>query len=189
MKSDLITPPDTPNSLEGSIPSARIPSEIRPQAPSVAKSVAKPVYFFVPGVPAPGGSKRFVGISKKTGRGILVDASGERGTNWRTIVQWAAQEQLIAGATAFPPGVPLALDVVFTMPRPKAHFRKDGTLKDGIMVHHISKPDTTKLLRALEDAITGILWHDDAQIALQSARKIYGTAPGATITISSLNAQ
>ena len=46
--------------------------------------------FFVPGIPAPGGSKRFVGHSKKTGRAILIDAAGERNKNWRSIVQCPA---------------------------------------------------------------------------------------------------
>lgn len=112
-----------------------------------------------------------------------MDASGERGTNWRISVQWAAKEQLLAGAQAFAPGLPLTLVVDFTMPRPKAHFRANGTLKPTAPTRHTTKPDTTKLVRAVEDAITGILWHDDAQISLQVAGKIYGTTPGATISI------
>lgn len=187
MKSPHITPNAPPGSLEGSIPSARIPCGSRNYAESVARSVANQsenaIRFTVPGTPAPGGSKRFLGISKKTGRGILVDASGERGANWRIAVQWAAKEQLIAGATAFPPGVPLTLVVDFIMPRPKSHFRANGTLKPTAPSRHTTKPDTTKLLRAVEDAITSILWHDDAQISLQIAAKTYGETPGATISI------
>lgn len=141
------------------------------------------ITFFVPGVPAPAGSKRFVGHSKKTGRAILIDASGVRGTNWRIDVKWCAKEQLLAGKEAMPHGVPLFLGVTFTMPRPKYHFRKDGALKPNAPTYHTTTPDATKLLRAIEDAITGILWHDDSQIALQHVTKVYGSTTGAEITI------
>jgi Holliday junction resolvase RusA-like endonuclease len=39
----------------------------------------------------------------------------------------------------------------------------------------------TKLLRAVEDAATGLLWWDDAQIVTQIITKGYGTRPGVTI--------
>jgi Holliday junction resolvase RusA-like endonuclease len=48
-------------------------------------------------------------------------------------------------------------------------------------------PDLTKLMRSTEDALTGILWVDDARITDQHARKRYcepGQAPGAQISIS-----
>ena len=32
--------------------------------------------------------------------------------------------------------------------------------------HHITKPDLDKLLRCAKDALTGIVWHDDAQVSL-----------------------
>jgi Holliday junction resolvase RusA-like endonuclease len=186
MESGPITPHHTASSLEGSILSARIPCKSTDYATSVAKNVANGengIVFFVPGIPAPAGSKRFVGHSKKTGRAILVDMSGERGTNWRIAVQWHAQEQLLSGAVQFMHGTPLDLRVTFTMPRPKHHFRKNGELKQDAPLFHTGTPDTTKLLRAVEDAITGILWHDDSQVAFQCAQKIYGTNPGAQITI------
>jgi len=52
------------------------------------------ISFFVPGLPAPGGSKRFVGFGKKTGRAILIDAAGQRNKDWKANVGWNAQKAM-----------------------------------------------------------------------------------------------
>ena len=45
----------------------------------------------------------------------------------------------------------------------------------------------TKLIRAVEDALTGIVWRDDAQVAVQKVAKVYGDEPqGAVITIEEI---
>lgn len=139
--------------------------------------------FFVPGIPAPGGSKRFVGMNKRTGRAVLIDDAGERNTNWRAAVASFAR---VIGPVR-PWQGPLQLTVTFFMPRPKSHYRTGkhaGELKPGAPRWHIVKPDATKLLRSTEDALTGIAWADDAQICQQSATKEYSEQPGAFIEIS-----
>ena len=128
------------------------------------------ITFFVPGIPAPGGSKRFVGLSKKTGRAILIDAAGERNKNWRASVAAVG-----AGAMS---GIqrldgPLAVEFVFFMPRPKGHFRTNGTVRDGAPRFPTTKPDALKLARSTEDALTGTVWHDDAQTVDVKAMKRY----------------
>jgi len=130
--------------------------------------------FFVPGVPAPGGSKT------SYGRGRIVD-SCKRNKPWRAMVALAAMQ---AGCT--PMEGQLTLSVIFWMPRPKGHFRKNGTLKPSAPARPIVAPDTTKLLRSTEDALKGITWHDDAQIVYQVASKEYAARdgiPGADIKI------
>lgn len=144
------------------------------------------ISFEVSGIPAPGGSKRFVGIGKKTGRAIIIDAGGQRTKDWRTAVSWAAKavgsKELLRCA--------LAADFVFTMPRPKSHYHtskaKFGLLREDAPVWHTIRPDALKLARSTEDAITGILWADDALIAKESFVKVYGDRPGAKISISVL---
>ncbi len=73
------------------------------------------------------------------------------------------------------------------MPRPKAHSRKDGVLKDDAPNWHANKPDATKLLRSLEDALTGVLWIDDSRIVRQQVKKIYGARPGADVEVSGVS--
>ena len=146
------------------------------------------ISFFVPGIPAPGGSKRFVGHSKKTGRAILIDAAGERNKNWRSIVGvCGSAEMRKQGILYYSHALRVRFD--FIMPRPKAHFNSKGDLKPSAPLYHTTKPDALKLARSTEDALTGIVWADDAQTAMLEVSKRYaskGEPCGCQITIQSL---
>lgn len=141
--------------------------------------------FFVAGTPRPGGSKKGF-FNKRIGRVMLIDAS-KHNEPWRNSVINAAK--LILG-DEMPLAGPLKLTVMFTMPRPQNHYgcgKNAGVLKSASPVYHTVKPDTTKLLRPLEDALTDIrFWHDDTQVALQVAVKRYGEHPGAEVIIEKL---
>jgi Holliday junction resolvase RusA-like endonuclease len=139
------------------------------------------ITFRVYGVPQPGGSKRGF-VNPRTGRVIIVE-DAKHNKSWReTVLQAAvpfAPKELFRG--------PIAVRVRFLMPRIKGHYRTGkhaGELKDGAPLFHVVKPDATKLWRSTEDALTGIIWHDDAMIAHQSVTKIYtDDQPGAEIEI------
>jgi len=142
------------------------------------------IAFEVEGIPAPGGSKNAFAIKRAgryTGRVALVDAGGIGNKLWRAAVRNAA----INLAAPMLEG-PLRLDVFFRMPRPKYHYKKDGTLKIDAPAWHVKAPDTTKLLRSTEDALKGVSWVDDSQVCQQSAEKVYSSTPGATIRITQL---
>jgi len=140
--------------------------------------------FFVAGVPKPGGSKRGFFI-QKIKRVIIVDDC-KKSRAWKdTVAAFAADSW---GNRPLLEGV-LSVDVEFTMPRPKGHFRTGrhaGELRADAPAFHTSKPDTTKLWRSTEDALTGIVWHDDSCIADQCIRKVYGDKPGAKISVYQL---
>ena len=137
------------------------------------------IVFQVHGVPAPGGSKRGF-YSPKLGRVLMVEAC-KRTSPWRALVSDAA-----AKAHQGPPlAGPLRLDVEFVLPRPKHHTGAHG-LKASAPHHHTSAPDATKLLRSTEDALRGICWGDDAQVAVQTVSKRYGDRPGALVRVSRL---
>lgn len=141
--------------------------------------------FFVEGSPAPGGSKRYVGKSKRTGHAILIDMGGKRNKVWRACVAEAAR-----ALEAAPLEGPLELTCTFVMPRPGKHFYKDkkrrGQLRSDAPHWHTKAPDTTKLLRSTEDALKGIVWKDDSQVARQHASKAFGERTGALIEITTL---
>lgn len=132
------------------------------------------VYINVPGVPAPGGSKRHIG------KGRMVD-DAKRNRPWRDTVAWYAREQYWGE----PMAGPLSVVVGFRVPMLKSHRRKDGTIKDNIG-EPCRRPDLTKLWRAVEDALTGILWVDDAQIVHQTIGKAYALVPGVTVVVRQL---
>lgn len=133
--------------------------------------------FTVYGLAQPAGSK--VAMKTKTGRLLVRDAAkGSR--PWKTQVAQAAGEAmngsgLLDGA--------LELSVIFTVPRPKGHYGVRG-LRPSAPEHPTVRPDVTKLLRAIEDACTGIVWRDDAQIVAQHAYKEYGEPARADVRVT-----
>lgn len=142
------------------------------------------IEFFVPGIPAPGGSKKFVGMNPKTGHAILVDDAGKRNKNWRALVAAYGYNhrppQLLTGA--------LSVRFSFIIKRPKSHFRTGKfhhQLKLDAPVFHTTKPDLLKLTRSTEDALTGVIWKDDGTTAIIRVEKLYGADPGCYISISS----
>lgn len=146
------------------------------------------ISFFVPGIPAPGGSKRFVGHSKKTGRAILIDAAGQRNKNWRSIVGLCGSAEMREKAIASFTG-PLRVKFDFVMPRRKGDFDSKGGVKASAPLYHTTRPDALKLARSTEDALTGIVWNDDAQTAMLEISKCYagqGEPCGCQITIQNL---
>ena len=145
--------------------------------------MTKPIEFFVRGIPGTAGSKKFVGMSK-AGRGIIIDSAGKKGKDWRNLVASTAQQ---AFALIGPLTGPLELHVTFNMPYRKGDLNKAGALKPSAPYYHTTKPDATKMLRAVEDAMTGIAWHDDAQIAVQRVEKHYSSVPGAAIHIKQIS--
>jgi crossover junction endodeoxyribonuclease RusA len=146
------------------------------------------ITFFIPGIPAPGGSKRFVGHSKKTGRAILIDAAGQRNKDWRSIVGLCASAEMREKAILTFNG-PLRVKFDFIMPRRKGDVNSKGQLKASAPFYHTTKPDALKLARSTEDAMTGIVYNDDAQTAILEISKRYaeiGEPCGCQATISNL---
>lgn len=145
---------------------------------------ARSVFFFVPGVPQPGGSKKGFPVKRRGGgvRVVIVE-DAKHNPQWRAVVSLAAAQEI-----AEPFKGPIAFVLNFLMPRPKNHYRTGrhaGQLKPNAPAAHTIYPDTTKLIRSTEDALTGIAWADDAQVVDQHATKMYADdgRPGCWIRI------
>ncbi len=136
-----------------------------------------PITIHINGTPAPGGSKRHIG------NGVMIDA-GKNNKPWRDTVAWHARDQYRGD----PLTGPLSVVVAFRVPMLKSHRRKDGSIKPNIGEPD-RRPDLTKLWRAVEDALTGILWIDDAQIVQQTIGKAYAPVPGVTVVVRRLAAE
>ncbi|WP_415395492.1 RusA family crossover junction endodeoxyribonuclease [Rhodococcus globerulus] len=110
------------------------------------------IEFFVPGAPAPQGSKRHVG------HGRMIESSKAVGP-WRERVALAAHSHadgLIGG--------PIGIRLKFVMPRPKSAPKRTTPPA-------IKRPDIDKISRAILDAITGVLIADDSQVTDLHATK------------------
>jgi crossover junction endodeoxyribonuclease RusA len=133
------------------------------------------VAFHVHGTPAPQGSKT------RTAHGYVRE-DNPRTRPWRNAVAAAAHDAM-RGRPPLPG--PLHLEVTFLFPRPKGHYRTGrhaGELRDRAPRFCPTRPDLDKLLRAVGDAITGIVVVDDAQLVRVTAWKMYGS-PGAYIAV------
>lgn len=141
------------------------------------------VEFTVLGLPQPQGSKTT--IQQKGRRPRMIEDNPMTGP-WRSTVAAAAQEamagrQLRSG--------PLRLRAVFVFPRPQGHFgtgRNEGILKASAPLYCRTRPDVDKLLRAIGDACTGLVFRDDAQIVIVQAEKHYGAPPCAHVVVEEL---
>lgn len=132
----------------------------------------------IAGVPAPQGSK------VRTKWGVREDNPNTK--PWRTAV---AAEAIDVMNGAQPLAGPLELSALFYFPRPKSHYRTGkhaDQLKDSAPDYCATKPDADKLLRAIGDALTGIVCRDDAQFVRITARKLYGT-PRAVVLVQEAN--
>jgi len=119
------------------------------------------------GQPAPAGSK--TAGHTTDGRVFLRDASKGAAAWKRAVAQVAGDRmqgrELLDG--------PLTIAVDFYLPRPKGHYGARG-IRPSAPKHHIVKPDATKLLRAVEDALQGVVYRNDSQIVRQTVTKGYG---------------
>lgn len=136
--------------------------------------------FRVLGTPIPQGS---MNAYARGGRVIVTHSKSHALKTWRTLIAQVAKT-----TTTRPLEGPVTAEILFTLPRPKAHYRTGrhaGKVKPTAPIEHTKKPDLDKLTRAVLDALTqsGII-RDDAQISTLTAVKTYGT-PGAEITLRS----
>jgi Holliday junction resolvase RusA-like endonuclease len=84
---------------------------------------------------------------------------------------------------------PVELRIVFVFPRPQGHFgtgRNAGRLKPSAPLYVRTRPDVDKLLRAIGDALTGVVFRDDAQAVIVRAEKHYGEPPCAHVIVEEL---
>jgi crossover junction endodeoxyribonuclease RusA len=133
--------------------------------------------FTVYGEAQPAGSKT-AGVSK--GGKVFVRDSAKRGQPWRRQVAQVAGDAMNGGGLL---DGALELSVIFTVPRPKGHYGARG-LRPSAPEHPTKRPDITKLLRAVEDACTGIVWRDDSQVVAQHAYKEYGEPARADVRVT-----
>lgn len=146
------------------------------------------IEFHVLGEPSPEGSTRAFYIPKLN-KTVTTHQNQSALDAWRNRVATEAQNVLLEREWLSDNASSYSVAVLFVLPRPPSvprHRRIMPTVK----------PDIDKLLRAINDALTGILWPDDCQVVSAYARKEYADsdtlnrdgprAPGAYIHVRRL---
>lgn len=127
--------------------------------------------FTVWGEPKPQGSKKAFVVK---GRAVMIDDNKPALKAWRDAVANAARAALSVAEIDDPAEGALAVAIEFVFARPKSVKRA---------LPYVA-PDIDKLARSVLDALTtASVWKDDGQVTTISARKIYGPAPGARVSV------
>jgi crossover junction endodeoxyribonuclease RusA len=140
------------------------------------------VRFFAKGIPATQGSKKLVRL--RNARTVMLE-SCKRLPAWRDAVAAAAlaaqTEPMFIGD--------VELRVVCRWPRPASHMRRDGTPR-AACPERPRYADCDKLARAICDALSGVVYRDDRQVASLSIERVWarnGDPAGAHIEVIDLS--
>lgn len=133
-----------------------------------------PVRFSVIGTPEPKGSakivplrRQFPFVAKSFGellRSVAVTSDNARVKAWQKSVGQAAR--LALGGVQLEISGAVEIEAAF-------FFAVPASYKKSFSGPHTVRPDVDKCLRALLDALTGIVYHDDAQVTRIATSKHY----------------
>lgn len=128
--------------------------------------------FTIPGKPCGKGRPRFT----KSGHTF----TPEKTANYETLVKLAFKQ-------AYPDAEPIAAKTAVVakitayFPIPQSASKKQRGKMAGGLVLPTTKPDTDNIAKIVLDALNGIAYHDDAQIAQLTVLKRYSDEPKVTV--------
>jgi len=132
------------------------------------------IEFTVLGIAQPKGSTR--AFMRPGMKFPVVTSANKSVKGWEDSVRHALQQH---ASGVFFDG-PVAVSLSFYLPRPQSLPRK--------IKHHTKRPDADKLARSTIDAMTGVLWKDDAQVVNLFVRKSYAEdQPSAVIRVEEVH--
>ena len=115
--------------------------------------------FVVLGKPAPQGSMKAFMLKGKP----RLTCDNKNTVPFRQAVGWEALRQRPTNDLYAPAGVPVAIRIGFFIAKPTSTAKR--------VTRPCKKPDLDKLCRAVFDALTGVVWHDDSQVVSLNAAK------------------
>lgn len=134
------------------------------------------IQFLVYGPPVPQGSMKAFAFRQGNKVRAVVTHSSKKVLPYRqAVAQVAAVRKQETDFVAIPRSVGVILRVSFHLARPKSLPKKQEA--------HTKRPDVDKLVRSCLDALTGILFEDDAQVMCLVATKRYGTPERTEVTV------
>lgn len=121
------------------------------------------IAFTVFGVAGPAGSHK--AFMPKGAKYPIITDSNRNLRSWQQLVADAAGRAIAESPDFAIMGGAVRLSLQFFLPRPKSLKRRAEP--------HLKKPDCSKLVRATEDALSGLCFRDDAQVVELFATKAY----------------
>jgi len=133
------------------------------------------VNFTVPGTPVGKGRPRFARHGAH-----VVAYTPDKTVNFEVVVKVMAS-QAMAGRALLTRPVSLHIDMF--MPVPPSWSRKRRDLAFSGLIGATTKPDVSNVLKAIEDAINGVVYLDDKQIVGGGFTKQYGLIPRVEVRV------
>lgn len=137
------------------------------------------LHFHVPGVPVAKGRPRTVVRGK-----FASHYTPKPTVQYENLVK-AQAAQAMQGRP--PMEGPCALTIIACFPWPKSTTKKRRAAVDGAWKD--TKPDVDNVLKAVKDAMNGVVYRDDSQIATVTASKVLHDVPGLRVIVQSLEGQ
>jgi len=122
----------------------------------------------IPGPPATQGSKRYVGNGR-------VIESDKRLASWRAEARHIAAQNYVLDE---PTKSAVSVAILWCIARPKSHYGTGANadvVKESAPRLPTTKPDVDKVARAVLDALTSVVYVDDAQVTTLIVAKAYGS--------------
>ena len=127
--------------------------------------------FFVPGKPIAQPRHKFRVIGKgKAAIAVPYLPKSHAVHAWKALIASTYERQRSESTQL---DGPLLVTLGFVLPRPDAYTTKRGP---NLRAWHDRKPDPDNLSKAVMDALTGVAWRDDAQVAQLSVGKVMASA-------------
>lgn len=136
------------------------------------------IRFTVPGTPVAKGRPR---ITTRGGQARAYTPA--KTVAYEGLVALAAQDAM-AGRPLIQGPVYLILTARFAIP--KSWNNRDRAAAATGNVWHVSRPDGDNIAKAVGDALNGVVWGDDSQVALCKTMKVYAETPGLDVEVEPL---
>ena len=130
------------------------------------------VVFTVPGRPRGQARPR----ATRAGKGIRMYSPKEN-VAYASLIQAAWRQAAPADWKPWPGSVDLSLMAEFARPQSWPKWRRESE------IWYPSKPDTSNIVKIVEDALNGIAWVDDAQVQIWRATKRVGEVDSLQVEI------
>ena len=139
------------------------------------------ISFTVIGNPVGKGRPKF-----STVNGHAVAYTPKKTANYETLVKLSYQQQC-GDCKPFDKDLPLTATITAYFPIPKSVSKRKREIMQGGLVPHTKKPDADNLAKAVLDALNGIAYQDDSQIAALRVTKYYSEEPHVDVEIHKLD--
>lgn len=135
------------------------------------------IQFTIPGTPVAKARPRVT----RTGHAY----TPKKTSDYEKLVQiYAKQEMAVHRLNPVVDAVRLTVQAFFPIPASWTKAKKEKALNGDLK--HTTKPDLSNIVKAVEDAMNGIVYKDDSQIVLVAGSKEYASEPRVEVTVETV---